>query len=517
MNLGKMGAAQSKAMLKAAAESPLQGILKGPEAAKLLAQLAGKPPQEVNALVRELAAKHPQQLSTLLGAAAAKNPKVAAALTQLQVPSDSLALSQIVDKITKPRPVATATGSGSVGKVVLQQPTKHNAVSFHLSPEESHRAVLDSIKQAKQSYYIETFIWHNDEAGNEVLSALAAKKHANPDFDIKVLVDGFGLRQGSGGSNDVAIVDKLRGIGADVLEYKPTWHSAELKEAVPYAYTHRKLYISDGSQFITGGRNIGNEYLKPSYVVKDKGVPEASWHDMLYTVQGDETGRVIDEFMKNWERMGGKVPTELPKVVPHATGKVHVQSVTTDPIAGTFALWDSHSKAIQNAKKEIVVRYPYFSDDQLVDELIRAKRAKPELDIKVILPANKEASHEGDIYAALNKATAEQFTKAGIEVRMFEGGKIDGQSVQRFSHMKAMSVDGELLSIGSANGDARTFNGNHELNTLIHDRKTAKVFRDRMITEDWALSKPVTPADLAPTSQDEATKRATLETLDFLL
>jgi cardiolipin synthase len=376
-------------------------------------------------------------------------------------------------------------------------------VSFHFSTQDSRRALLDSIQDARKSYYVETFIWHNDEAGHEVLQALAAKKKADPDFDVKILIDGFGLRQGSGGHNDTAIVDELRKIGAEVLEYRPTWHSPETKQAVPLAYTHRKLYIADGEQFISGGRNIGNEYLKPKYKLAEQGVTEHSWHDMLFTVKGDETGRVLDEFMKNWERAGGTRPAQMPQVVPSATGTARIQSFTTDPIAGTQELWEAQSRAIQNAEREIVARYPYFSDDELVAELIRAKQAKPELNVKVLLPANKEASHEGDIYSALNKETATQLSQAGIEVRMFEGGK-------------AMSVDGELLSIGSANADARTFNGNHELNTFIADREATRKF-NAMTARDWRESRPVTLADLAPASADEAQKRGVLEALDFLL
>lgn len=518
MGISKVGIQTAAAALKARTEGglPLSALMQAPEFQKMLAAMGKRDPREVNALVAKIARENPAQLEQLLKGAAAKNPKVQGAIAAYQMPTDSLSLSQVFGKLTEPRPVAQADAARALADVVIPKATSRNAVDFHFSTQDSRRALLDSIKNAKQSFYVETFIWHNDQAGKEVIAALAAKKQANPAFDIKVLVDGFGLRQGSGGHNDSAIVDQLKAIGADVLEYRPTWHSPELNKAVPFAYTHRKLYIADGEQFISGGRNIGNEYLKPKYQVADKGVQEHSWHDMLFTVKGDETGRVLDEFMTNWERAGGKRPVTMPTVVPHAGGTARVQSFTTDPIAGTEQLWDAQSRAIQNAKSDIVARYPYFSDDELVAELIRAKKAKPELKIKVLLPANKEASHEGDIYQALNKETAGQLSQAGIEVRMFEGGKVNGKPVQRFSHMKAMSVDGELLSIGSANADARTFNGNHELNTFISDREATRKF-NAMTMRDWRASKPVTAADLAPASADEAQKRGLLEALDFLL
>ncbi|MFP5502196.1 MAG: phospholipase D-like domain-containing protein, partial [Candidatus Sericytochromatia bacterium] len=249
----------------------------------------------------------------------------------------------------------------------------------------------------------------------------------------------------------------------------------------------------------------------PTYELS-AGHEEASWHDLLYTVRGNETGRIIDEFFKNWVRAGGKKPAQTPVVIPALGGSARVESVLTNPHTGFQGLREAHSKAIKAATKEIVAIYPYFSDDQLVKELIAAKQAKPGLSIKVIMPANKEASHEGSLYSALNKETARQLLEAGIEVRMFDGG-----DVQRFSHLKAMLFDNQLLSIGSANGDARTYNANHELNTLIQDPKAVSEFRAKIVKPDWAASQPVTLAELKGQSLWDKLKQKVLEALDFLL
>lgn len=165
-----------------------------------------------------------------------------------------------------------------------------------------------------------------------------------------------------------------------------------------------------------------------------------------------------------------------------------------------------------NAEKEIVAIYPYFSDDKLVDALIAAKKKNPALKVKVMMPANKEAGREGQVYTMLNKLTARQLMAAGIEVRMFAGGEVN-----RFSHFKGMVIDQKIVSIGSANGDERTMRSNHELNTVIADTNAAKDFLKQVVTPDWAAAAPVTQADLAADSIWTRIKQNVLEVFDFLL
>jgi cardiolipin synthase len=412
-----------------------------------------------------------------------------------------------------PTPTATI---GQAERAVLKAPSLANRITFHVHAPDAHAALLKSIREAERSFYIETFIWHNDASGNEVIQVLAeriqrARAEGEP-FDAKVLVDWFGLRQGTGGSGDTEIIQKLRAIGVDAREFAPGYLNGG--KLVPI--THRKLYIQDGKQFITGGRNIGDEYLKADFV-NPKGKVEPAWHDLFYTVEGDETGRIVDEFFRNWRRAGGEVPAQRPSVVPSPTGRARVESFLTDPHVGIRTLRQAHLDLIAHAERSIDVMYPYLSDDHLIDALIAAKKKNPALAIRVMLPAGREATSEGGVYALLNKESARQLMAHGIEVRMFAGGSVKGQDLVRFSHFKGMVVDDRVVSVGSANGDARTFTSNHELNTVIADRGTAADFIRQVVAPDWASATPLTRADLAADSLWTRLKQRVLEALDFLL
>lgn len=413
--------------------------------------------------------------------------------------------------------VLARNGTFGVEQLALDKPTYHNKVSLHLTPDESRLAILDAIKNAKQAFWLEIFIWHNDESGREIAQALIDRKKLADErgepFDCKVLIDWGGLRDATNPTKDTEIVKFMRAGGVDVREFNVGGIDPTASGATPI--THRKLFIQDGTKYLSGGRNIGDEYLKETFYSTDNH-KEYSWNDLMFTVEGDETGRIQKEFLKNWARSGGKLPASYPAARPAAGGTAWVQSVVTDPLEHKTELREAQLKMMRFAEREIYVNYPYFSDDKMIEELIAAKKRNPKLDIKVMMPGKGERGIPGFLYSHLNMGTAKQLLDAGIEVRFLSTRKSGEREVETFSHFKGMVVDGKVLSIGSANGDARTLTANHELNSIIHDRGAAKRFIDDIMAPDWRRAKPVT---LAMWDAQPFWKKwiiAALEAIDFL-
>ncbi|HEY9723386.1 MAG TPA: phosphatidylserine/phosphatidylglycerophosphate/cardiolipin synthase family protein [Oscillatoriaceae cyanobacterium] len=388
----------------------------------------------------------------------------------------------IASKLTVSAPKPRAIAAPKLGT-----PTTRNRVIFHGSPEASMQALRSAIAGAKRSFYVETFIWHDDAAGNAVIDALAARmaqaRAAGEAFDAKVLIDWVGLHDGK---QDAAVLAKLRAIGAEVRTFSPRWIDWTNRLIAPI--THRKLYIADGARFITGGRNIGDEYLAPTHADQN-GRQVPSWRDLLYTVEGTETGPVREGFLQDWVRAGGTRPAQLAPVEPSA-GHVRMRAIATNPYTQMEGLLDAHLKAIADAKREILAIYPYFSDTALIDALIDAKRRRPSLKVNVLLPGTQDGSLSGRLYDFVNRGAARKLLAAGIEVRQ------DGTGTRPFSHLKALALDGRVLSIGSANADERTFEANCELNTLITDRATTQNFLAQIGRPDWDGATPMTLAQL---------------------
>ena len=378
------------------------------------------------------------------------------------------------------------------GTKLFNQPTFRNAMTLHSTAADSQRALLDSIASAESSFVIQTF---------EVIAALAARKRRaaaeGKPFEVRVLIDGMGMRAHSG---DRAVVRKLAAIGANVRVFEEVKGNAERGDPFSQdndvrgtALTHRKLYIQDGARFMTGGRNIGDEYLQPTYKDKSSGKETNSWHDLLVTIEGDETARAIGSFYQDWVMSGGQKPVNLPTTPSSPTGRIKMQSFDTDPEHGIFSIRSAHQTMIEGARKEIVLMVPYLSDDTLIDQLIAAKFARPSLSIKIMLPEIGEPTLSGRIFTVLNARSAAKLSAAGIEVRMCGGGTEDGVAIQRFSHIKGLVVDRRVLSVGSANGDARSYRANHESITVMDDPATTQKFLDEIALPDWDSSRPYDP------------------------
>ncbi|MBI6547157.1 MAG: phosphatidylserine/phosphatidylglycerophosphate/cardiolipin synthase family protein [Cyanobacteria bacterium NC_groundwater_1444_Ag_S-0.65um_54_12] len=414
----------------------------------------------------------------------------------------------------------------TLDRILLNNPTTANTVTYHVGAEESFQAMLATLQRAKKSFYIETYIWRNDHTGRQMAEALVAKvraaKASGSLFDAKVLIDETGLRYGEGnGTADHQLMDYMRknGVAVQVFNPKlfvPSYIDLSAKRFMPV--THRKVYIADGERYLIGGRNVGDEYFRSTYQLKwgDPSTTVPSYHDILMTVEGAETARILKEFFKNWKNAGGTVPAKLPPLPLSKTGTTRVQTFVTDPVHKGTDIKRIHLKAIANARREIFLITPYLSDDDLIKALGDAKRRNaelrrslfsraktaserqnieklvPQLKVKVLIPLKGEADGGWDYQITME--SARQLLKLGIEVRASTGGTLGGSYSKRFSHFKCFLFDGEVLSIGSANGDTRTYHNNHEIVNLIADSPQAKKieeFQKKVARPDWESATPI--------------------------
>lgn len=392
-------------------------------------------------------------------------------------------------------------------------PSLGNAVRFHPGAEESLQAMLDVVGSAKESLNLEFFIWHDDASGRQVADAVVAQvtkaRAEGRPFQARVLLDASAL---NGRPGDRRIVERLRAGGVEVLLFN---ESIVNRTAGGVPITHRKLVVADGARFYTGGRNVGDEYLAARYQ-NLMGRSEVSWTDLALSVEGPEAQRIWKQFMSNWALSGGAVPARPPAMPLGAPGKAKLQSIVTNPHRKVQEIAQVHRQLIASAQSEIFVSYPYFSDDAFVQALIDAKRAKPWLRIRALFPGSGEGGTASLLYGPLNLVTARQLAEAGIEVRFTDTVLRQGERLRPYSHQKAMLVDGRVLSVGSANADARTMTNNHELNLLVDDPQSVPALRAAVLEPAWAQAKAPTPEELRGTWLQRLV-RGLLEALDFLL
>ncbi|TKW72629.1 MAG: cardiolipin synthase, partial [Bradyrhizobium icense] len=69
---------------------------------------------------------------------------------------------------------------------------------------------------------------------------------------------------------------------------------------------------------------------------------------------------------------------------------------------------------------------------------------------------------------------AEQLVEYGAHVHIYDGG---------FLHAKTIIVDDEMLSIGTANFDIRSFKLNFEVNTFMYSEKLAQAYHAQYMSD----------------------------------
>ncbi len=115
---------------------------------------------------------------------------------------------------------------------------------------------LDMIQRATTQIELESWNFDTSKSSRLIVQALIAKKKANPDISIRILVDYFvdgGLAQLS-----PAIADKLAGFGIELRYYNqiPMIDFPKVDHR-----DHRKIFVIDGSEAIIGSRNLADEHF----------------------------------------------------------------------------------------------------------------------------------------------------------------------------------------------------------------------------------------------------------------
>jgi cardiolipin synthase len=406
---------------------------------------------------------------------------------------------------------------------LLDRPTLSNRLDVLPGASESRTALLAAIRQARKSFFIETYIWHADEAGLEVAEALIARvreaRTRGESFDARVLVDAIGLRSNYG-TKDRTLIEHLNRNGVRAEIYNRRIIDLSARSLVPI--THRKIFVADGEVAFTGGRNIGNEYLRPTFqgTYGNPATRQNSFRDLMVRIEGEEAARLQDRFLEGWTRTTGEaLPPATPRKAARGQGPtVPMQTFVTDPSRGLEEIRKLHLDALKEAKREILVVSPYLADDTMIEALLALKREKPHLRIKVLIPFSGEGGKDLNYQAGLTSAS--QLLAGGIEVRLTQGGgnrHLKRNPMAAFTHMKTLVIDDRFMTVGSANMDARTYSANHEAIVGIADRNTVKHFLDHIGNPDWKQGLPIDQAWIDRNSSwGEKLFRVVFEWLDFL-
>jgi cardiolipin synthase len=339
-----------------------------------------------------------------------------------------------------------------------------NAVRPLVSGDQILDAVRARIDGAVSTIHFEIYDWGDDDTGRDLLARLVAAQARG----VRVL--GMVDHLGSWGA-----VGMLKASGLDLRFYHP------VGLRLPWRYwhrrNHRKLLLVDGNHAVLGSANWTDAY--------NCTLNEACYRDLGLELQGAVVTDLEVDFRKSWIRAKGQ-PVEVPESTcseARPAGPDWIPGLSIQVISslngGSRALRRHLMLAFRQLRDNALIANAYFiPDPQFLRVLLRT--AQRGVNVELLVPGDSDHP----FVQAASRATYGRLLRAGVRIR---------ERQERMFHAKTALMDGELVVIGSANLDSRSFRHNLELNLMLRSPKLAEVFR-RAVEPDLVASSAWTKA-----------------------
>lgn len=332
-----------------------------------------------------------------------------------------------------------------------------NRIELFCDGTDAYPAMLDSIRNARKSINLQSFIFADDQIGRKILAAL--RERAAAGVEVNILFDKFGSLKSSW--------FLLRCCSGSLpnLKIKPFSHASLLTPWRIQLRNHRKLLIVDGVTAFTGGLNISQENIR----TKD----HLGIHDFHCRVHGPAVGELQYAFLCDWLYASKSTPDRIFKPeyfpLPEKCGNDTVRPILSGHGFFFEGTESAFFTAASTAKKSIWIITPYFVPTHDFSKALRMAAARG-VDVRIIIPETNN-----HWYVKLASASFyEPLLSDGVRIFMRQGV---------FSHAKAMLVDDSWAFMGSSNCDVRSFRLNFELDLLIESGDFPAVIRKQFLTE----------------------------------
>jgi len=330
---------------------------------------------------------------------------------------------------------------------------KNNSLKIYTNGKQLFDDIFTDIKNAKKHIHLDYYIFNSDEIGNKMIDLLISKAKEN--VEIRVIIDDVGSWH-----MKKSAIKKMENAGIEIKEF--------LRVGLPFLSSkvnyrnHRKILVIDGIIGYTGGMNIADRYVH--------GLEWGKWRDTHVKIEGNAVHGLQRTFLSDWYFVTRNFLTD-PIYYPQmqGPGECLVQVVTSGPDTIWESIMQIYFSTITQAKKYVYIQTPYFlPNDSIITALQTA--ALGGIDVRLILPERSDAK-----FALLGSYSyLDEMLKAGVKIYFFKPG---------FIHSKMIVVDDELMTVGSANMDFRSFEQNFEINLLVYDGNIAKSMREIFETD----------------------------------
>jgi cardiolipin synthase len=378
----------------------------------------------------------------------------------------------------------------ALGRRTTSLPASYgNRATILDSAAATYRAIMRGIDDAEDHIHVEYYIIQPDRIGRALRDRLV--RRAADGLAVRVLCDAVGSSKLP--SNFWAPLEEA---GGQAAVFNPIRFRIRRRDRVDFR-NHRKIVVFDGKVGLTGGINMGREYLGLD--------PEiGKWRDSHISIGGPAVLGLQQTFAEDWLFTTGELLDDL-RYYPNFT-EVHgtqiVDIIDSGPDRQFSSVHQIFFQSIALSQKRVWVTSPYFVPDPVIEESLIAAALRG-VDVRLLVPFKSDVP----IISMASRSYYPRLLEAGVRIFEYERG---------FVHAKTLVVDEWVGTIGSANMDIRSFKLNFEVNAMVYGAEFARELAGQFL-EDLKFSREITAEAVAQTGYTRRLAQAFARLLSPLL
>ncbi len=335
------------------------------------------------------------------------------------------------------------------------------SVEFLSPGEKFFPRFLEELEKARQYIYIEFFIIAEGEMWDAVEELLTRKAHDG--VEVRVLFDDFGSIK----RQNKHFIKNLTTKGIKVAIFNKIRPSVDI---FMNNRNHRKIVVIDGKVAVTGGINIGDEYINR---IERFG----HWLDSAVILNGKAVKSFLAMFCMTWEfTTGEKINMEnriSSSVVPVNSFAL---PYADDPLTEQNPAEGIYMQILNTAQKYVYITTPYLIIDSTMITALKIA-ARSGIDVRIITPhiPDKWYVHPVTQYNYL------ELLEAGVRIYEYTPG---------FIHSKIFLSDDRVSTVGTVNMDYRSFLLHFECGVWFTDKNAIDDIK-QSFKETLKLSKEI--------------------------
>ena len=305
--------------------------------------------------------------------------------------------------------------------------------------------MLAAIEGARRQILFETYIWKGDELGERFKAALAAA--AARGVEVYCVYDGFA---------NLVVSPRFKRFPAPmkVLRY-PVWTAGwRFFDLRRYGRNHRKILVVDDEVGFVGGYNIGTPYA-------------TEWRDTHVRITGPAVWDMKRAFADFWNlnrrKVFGTSARPLLMETP-STWEPRIRLHRNVPRLWMFPIRAMYLEAILRSSRNVWLTTAYFLPDQDFVDAMKDAAARG-VDVRLLLPL--KSNHI--VADWISRGYFSQLLASGVRIFRFRDAMV---------HAKTATIDGTWSTIGTANVDRLSLQGNYEVNVEVIDESLAKTMEE---------------------------------------